>query len=754
MNADPTSDRAAQQQLVVDVDGSGEMDPAEADLVLRECLALMDKRLAAAIRPALAELRAATPQDSDATAPGELERDMSYAVRSKGEQFVPRFSDEFKQSFQRRREGKLRTRGQRDESVALAMVDHGAHTATVALKSAVLAMREATLEEAFALDLRVRMLLREAPTGARFDNPWSADYIGDAFGNACRELWPEDGLWRPIMERLVRATTEQIAALHRELNVLLQDRDVLPTLRVRTRARGETRQPPRDLQGRALYDKLVEMLDSDAQAAPSVPTAGAGMPSASGAAAPSTMGASGGTGPSGAGADVGLGDGSRQQGAQIWSTLVSVLNHLQRGPMVARLPPELASLDRDALREGSANQLRALKEAAADKGGSATDRITIDIVASVLDYVFDDPYLPSEIKTVFGRLQIPILKAALLDRRVLSDPKHPTRRFLDSLAQASVDLEPESAKGRALIELANGLALRIRDNFGDDLSVFETAKAELDAYLDVEGADVDRRLAEAVAQDERSDARREARAALDARLAGRSVPPEVRDFLDHEFVQRLTMICLEEGRESPAWEGQLAIVDDLLWSVEPKTSAGARKRLVELVPSLLRSIDSDWSAEQDAQARREALLSCLFDLHVRSMKALPGVPDSVASAAAETLAMSAAIAPMTGAASPPEFDVYEAQVQSLVRGDWCAFKSEGEGKTVLARLAWRAPQRRRMLFSHRDGSTAFVHTPESLAEAFRNRRVKLAIEAVPLFERAMTRLVASRSRQAPAATSA
>ena len=738
MNADSPLDQTAQKQLVVDVDGSGDMDPAEADLLLRECLSLMDKRLAAAIRPGLADLQAAIPQDrNDATSkPGVLERDMSNAVRSTGEEFVSRFSTEFRQTFQRRREGKLRTRGQRDESVALAMVDHGAHSATVALKSAVLAMREATLEEAFALDLRVRTLLREAPRGVSFDNPWSADYICDAFGNVCRELWPEHGLWRPIMERLVRATTQQVAALHRELNVLLQDRDVLPTLRVRTRARGASQQPP-ELHGRALYDKLFEVLDSDARAALSVPSATAG------GAAP-TVGTMGGNAPGAAGADLG------QQGAQILSTLVGVLNHLQRGPTATRLPPELARIDRDALREGSANQLRALKEAVADQSGSATERVTIDIVAGVLDYVFDDPYLPSDIKTVFGRLQIPILKAALLDRRVLSDPQHPTRRFLDTLAQASVDLQPQSAKGRALIELANGLARRIRDDFDDDLSIFETAKAELDAYLEVERADVDLRLAEAVAQDERADARREARAALDARLAARSVPPVVRDFLDHEFVQRLSTICLEDGLESPAWEGQLAIVDDLLWSVEPKTSAGARKRLVELVPSLLRSIDNDWSAEKDAQARREALLSCLFDLHVRSMKAVPGVPDSVAVAAAEALPTSAAVAPATPAAVLPELDVYEAQVYSLVRGDWCAFKSEG--KTVLARLAWRAPQRRRLLFSHRDGSTAFVHTPESLAEAFRSRRAKVAIEAIPLFERAMTSLFASRSRQTRAAT--
>ena len=742
MNADSPTAQAAQKRLVVDVEGSGDMDPAEADLLLRECLSLMDKRLAAAVRPALADLQAATPQDptpqdpnAAASKPSVLERDMSHAVRSTREEFVSRFSAEFKQTFQRRREGKLRTRGQRDESVALAMVDHGAHTATVALKSAVLAMREATLEEAFALDLRVRTLLREAPSGVSFDNPWSADYICDAFGNVCRELWPEHGLWRPIMERLVRATTQQVAALHRELNVLLQDRDVLPTLRVRTRARGGSQQPP-DLHGRALYDKLFEVLDSDARTAPSGPSATAGV-------AALRMGTMVGNAPGVAGADLG------QQGAQILSTLVGVLNHLQRGQTVAHLPPEVASLDRDAMREGSANQLRALKAAVADESGSATERVTIDIVAGVLDYVFDDPYLPSDIKTVFGRLQIPILKAALLDRRVLSDPQHPTRRFLDTLAQASVDLQPESAKGRALIELANGLALRIRDDFDDDLSIFETAKAELDAYLAVERVDADLRLADAVAQDERADARREARSALDARLAARSVPPEVRNFLDHEFVERLTTICLEDGREGPAWEGQLAIVDDLLWSVEPKASAGARKRLVELVPSLLRSIDSDWSAEKDAQARREALLSCLFDLHVRSMKAVPGVPDSVA-AAAEALPTAAATAPATETAAQPELDVYEAQVYSLVRGDWCAFKSGG--KTVLARLAWRAPQRRRLLFSHRDGSTAFVHTPESLAEAFRSRSAKLAIEAVPLFERAMTSLFASRSRQTRAAT--
>jgi hypothetical protein len=206
-----------------------------------------------------------------------------------------------------------------------------------------------------------------------------------------------------------------------------------------------------------------------------------------------------------------------QQNALLWSALVGALSNLQRGQPLSPGLPELAGVDREALQSGTANELPALKAAFADKGGSPAARATIDVVAGVLDYVFDDPYLPDEIKTVFGRLQIPMLRAALLDQRVVSDSQHPVRRFFDTLAQASVDLKPETARGRAMIELANRLAHEIRDGFDDDLGIFETAKSELDAFLDTERADANERLAKAVppliAQDERADARAAAAAA-------------------------------------------------------------------------------------------------------------------------------------------------------------------------------------------------------------------------------------------------
>ncbi len=727
MAADATSDGSAPERVVVEVQDSRDIGPVEADGLLRECLSLTHKRLDAAIWRALQRLQGVTPEDDEDPAPvpatptaSKLDDTIAKAVQAKRALFTPRFRAAFDLALQRRREGTPRARKQRDqESTPLAIVGFGDQSAQVALKSAIKALREATLEEAFALDFRVRMILREPP---------------------------ENDLWRSIMERLVRGTTPQIAALHRELNVLLQDRDVLPALRVRTHARGGA-SLPQDPAGGALFDRLVGMLGTGAP-----PQASGAAPPASGAAAaiPTSMGAGpesmwptiGLTRP-GRGEPTGAGDWAAQQNAMLWSALVGALGNLQRGQALAPGLVELAGIDREALRHGTASQLPTLRAAFQGKAGSASDRAAIDVATGVLDYVLDDPYLPTEIKAVFGRLQVPLLRAALLDHRMLSDPQHPARRFFDTLAQCGVDLRPDTERGRALVDLANRLAREICDGFCDDLGIFETAKSELDAFLDTERAEVNARLAEAVppliADDERADARAEAQAALDARLAGRAVMPQIRAFLDHECVERLATICLKDGPEGYAWEGELAMLDELLWSITPKTSTAARRKLASSLPALLKLIDSDWSEEPASKARRQALMACLFDLHLRSLRA------TSEPAAAADQATRAALVSHPTIPPPREPDEHDEQVLALVRGDWVEFRTDRG--PVLARLAWRAPQRQRLLFTHRDGSTAFVHTPESLAEAFRNGSAVLAIEAVPLFDRAMARLFVQRTHR-------
>ena len=82
------------------------------------------------------------------------------------------------------------------------------------------------------------------------------------------------------------------------------------------------------------------------------------------------------------------------------------------------------------------NVLRDIRAHGAAQGSSPIDVMTIDIVAMLFDYVFEDKLIPDAVKGLLARLQIPALKVAILDKSFFSRKNHPTRRLLDVLAEA------------------------------------------------------------------------------------------------------------------------------------------------------------------------------------------------------------------------------------------------------------------------------------------------------------------------------
>jgi hypothetical protein len=56
-----------------------------------------------------------------------------------------------------------------------------------------------------------------------------------------------------------------------------------------------------------------------------------------------------------------------------------------------------------------------------------------------------------------------------------------------------------------------------------------------------------------------------------------------------------------------------------------------------------------------------------------------------------------------------------------------------------------------LLFTQRDGTPVHIRTPDSLADEFRHDRARVAVEAVPLFERALARLIDRYAKSPPPA---
>jgi hypothetical protein len=768
--------------LIVDVEGARDIGPSEAAGLIRECLAITHKRYDDALARALTDLESPPAPEGVRPAGESVAEKLATAVRHQRSKFVPRFRSEFDRLFQIRREGTPLVRDQRGpREITLALVEVGEHTGQVALKTAVSAMEAATRGASFAFDIRTRMMMREELPAGSYDNPWGAALLCDAIGNTCRALWPDDGLWRPIMVHLVRALTPVLAALQAELDSLLQDRDVLPVLRTRTRKRGRAGPDDGDAPG-DLFSKVARMYHENPHAGGEAPAAGtSGAPGgfaqahawAYAAAAQAAQRAAPGHAPAppaahDAHADpldfgnaaawhlqqhpAGIGGitgfpsaatpvpAAAYPGARVLERAIELL-HSATGE---RVPRGMPAFDPAMLDSGTSNVLPVIDAAIAASGAPPLPRAIVEVVSAALDEIFENPYLPTEVKVIFGRLQIPLLKAALKDPEAIASPRHPARRFFDSLAAAAVGVRPDVPSDALFIALANHLVDVVRDGADAGEGPFARAREELDTFLDAERAAYNQKLTQAlpalIALDENAEARRRAYTALSLRVGRRKLAPEIRDFIDHECVDRLSEAFQDGDPDGPAAKDTIQLVDDLIWSIAPDRVPGARKQLLLLIPRLVRRIAEMWPPDESTRIRRKVFLARLYELHVEAINTVVDLPPPDAEGDLAPARMESVQPPAEPEPAASRADDVDA-TEPLIRGDWCAFAKEDDGPPLLARFAWQAPHGTQLLFSYRDGAIALIHTPESLAHAFRDGRAKPAVEAVPVFERAMEKLL-------------
>ncbi|MFB1001214.1 MAG: DUF1631 family protein, partial [Pseudomonadales bacterium] len=79
------------------------------------------------------------------------------------------------------------------------------------------------------------------------------------------------------------------------------------------------------------------------------------------------------------------------------------------------------------------------------------DEDVINLVAMFFDFVLDDKNIPDNIKAVVSRLQMPILKIALKDKRFFSDTEHSARNFINEIARISIGIDENDPQAEALL---------------------------------------------------------------------------------------------------------------------------------------------------------------------------------------------------------------------------------------------------------------------------------------------------------------
>jgi hypothetical protein len=451
-------------------------------------------------------------------------------------------------------------------------------------------------------------------------------------------------------------------------------------------------------------------------------------------------------------------------GAPIMATpaLHEGLTRLQAGQ--TGFDVEGAMVSFSGIPEGLHNVLRDLQESPLGQKANQLESMTIEMVAMLFDFVFETKDLPDGIKALLARLQIPVLKAAMLDGAFFAKKTHPARLLVNALAEAGLGWSPMMGNEDPLYKKIEKIVHGILDGFSDDLAIFDELREELEAFLAEEEKVAEQNIATTAEEITRRDrmqiATQVAKTEIERRIESYPIPQFLAQFLRTKWQQALEHTYLQEGEDSAIWNAGVTTLEDMVWSVQPKKTPEDRKHLVALLPSLLKRLSAGMQTLQWPQDEREAFMSNLVEAHAAAVKpSLSAVPSPTAAvaeqakaqaevarasgdeiAAAKAEALAAAMVPAEPAAPEPQREILDDEyleiARALERGVWVEFEGE-DGQLAFAKLAWVSPLRGTYLFTNRQGQKALSMTAEELAERFRADRARL-VEAEPLIDRAFS----------------
>ncbi|WP_411834309.1 DUF1631 domain-containing protein [Pseudoxanthomonas mexicana] len=360
------------------------------------------------------------------------------------------------------------------------------------------------------------------------------------------------------------------------------------------------------------------------------------------------------------------------------------------------------------------------------------DEDAIDLVGMLFDVMLDERDLEGRPRELIGRLVVPFVKVALLDRRMFVQKTHPARRLLNVLAEACEGNNGESAAERTLLTKVEEVVDRLVAEFNENLAIFLTLEEEFRAFLDQHRRRIEiaeRRAAEIQRGQERLEAARaRTQRELAARLDNRKVPQAIEDFLRQPWAHHVTMTVLREGEEGEGLGEALKLADGVLEELSEAQRhvigkpwlQGWRPALQQVFASVGMNADAASGAVDALHDTLQAVAASRPDLE----KSLPELPQVVLPKPAGGEDDSAAIQ-LIGGTDTLEFDPTDADhFRGLPIGTWLDFIDK-DNKLQPGKLSWVSPISSRLLFVNRRGVRFCVASPEELAAMVQMGRLRM-----------------------------
>ncbi|HVK93269.1 MAG TPA: DUF1631 family protein, partial [Noviherbaspirillum sp.] len=455
------------------------------------------------------------------------------------------------------------------------------------------------------------------------------------------------------------------------------------------------------------------------------------------------------------------------------------VNHLLT--QLTRYQKEAANVSQESDKPADdAEQVAAWREQLSLDKASLTERMTVEMVTMLFASILEDEQMPPALRQQIGRLQIPVLKAALLEPELMREEGHPARRLLNRIGAAAIAADPETSAGQKLAGEIERAVDRILAEFDTDTGIFADSIQAIEQImadcLRQDNRQVTNGIDAVEAAEKYSILLANTTTVLCEILLPLNTDKRISDLIIHVWPHVLVRAAEQDARQGIA-SNQLesavhqyrAVLPELLWSVQEKSNAHERTALMRLLPDLVRRLKKALQLARVPEDESRPILDQLVEMHTAALRsASKKVVKEVLSLDDLRQAFSRLVIDREriswGLDEPPQvraaiieeiftqrgvvatlhLDAHIAAAsladrallaQTYLLGTRVAFRADD--RTYLpGQVVWTSTHRSLYLFKREQDGGLVLYTFASLMNALRDEAI-VAAESAPIFERAV-----------------
>lgn len=317
------------------------------------------------------------------------------------------------------------------------------------------------------------------------------------------------------------------------------------------------------------------------------------------------------------------------------------LSHYSRTDLLCALSVFQAEQFRDPAKRDTTKVIdyRGILNARLDKSQdvsstfSQMDDDIINLVSMLFEFILDDPQVQSDMKALISRMQIPILKVALMDNTFFGKEGHPARKLLNKIASSAIGWSPvEDGKPDKLKDKIESVINAVLQDFDDSVDLFVDLLEDFSNFVDLEhrrGLLIERRIKDSEQGKAANElARKKVQGVMNAAMTGKTVPACLIEILRDGLSGAMVLHLLKGDEGEQDWHRDCQLVKDLIFTVSPDTQdEETYSTVMRLIPNVMTQLRASLKDVAFDEEKTKQLVKALEDEHFKTLGRLRGIED-------------------------------------------------------------------------------------------------------------------------------